>query len=128
MGANGLASQFVESLEPRQLLSVLAFAPQQTFAVGVSPQAVASGDFNNDGNADLAFANDTVPGQIDVLLGNGNGTFAPAQSIALGQNATSSATSDFNDDGNTDLAVGEAPGVVAILLGNGNGTFQPAQT
>ena len=52
------------------------FGAATNFAVGTNPYSVAVGDFNRDGNPDLATANyDTGAAQrnVSVLLGNGSG-------------------------------------------------------
>ena len=50
--------------------------------VGSEPTAVAVGDFNGDGNQDLAVANYGSQ-SISVLLGNGNGTFTNGGTISF---------------------------------------------
>src|SRR5215210_7533338 len=51
-----------------------SFGAATNFAAGLDPEAVAVGDFNHDGNPDLAVAN--VSGDnVSVLLGTGNGSF-----------------------------------------------------
>jgi hypothetical protein len=100
-------------------------APQ--YPVGASPQAVAVGDFNGDGNLDVAVANST-DNTISVLLGNGDGTFrtqlvyktdiAP-EGIAVGRFDTSA-------NNYLDIAVtNSGSNLVSVFLGNGDGTFQP---
>ena len=46
-------------------------------AVGTEPYAVISGDFNSDGNIDLAVAN-SGSDNITILFGDGTGSFSPA--------------------------------------------------
>ena len=64
------------------------FQPPQVFAAGNLPGSVAAGDFNGDGRLDLAVTDSgsgfasglIVPGNVSILLGNGDGTFqAPEQ-------------------------------------------------
>jgi hypothetical protein len=80
-----------------------------------------SGDFNRDGNLDLAIVTDG----ISVLLGNGDGTFRKAGNYVQHGVGDSIVGADFNGDGILDLAVPVlAANNVEVLLGNGDGTFQ----
>ena len=74
------------------------------FAVGTSPRSVVVGDFNGDGVADLAIANNSSD-NVTVLLGNGAGGFSAATGIvfAVGTAPNYVAVGDFNGDGRTDL-------------------------
>jgi hypothetical protein len=107
---------------------------------GLTPAALGSGDFNNDGKLDLVTANSGIyesssSNSISVLLGNGNGTFATAVTYETGGcTPTSVLVGDFNGDGKLDIAVGDqvqgnscstSGGLISVLLGNGDGTFQP---
>jgi hypothetical protein len=101
------------------------FEPAQDFAVGGAPLAVSVGDFNGDGQQDLATANDQTL-TVSILLGNGDGTFEPAQNSAVGGPPRSITVGDFDSDGRQDLAT-DSGDSVSVLLGNGDGTFEPAQ-
>jgi FG-GAP-like repeat len=105
------------------------FKPAVTYPVGTAPVAVTSGDFNGDGKADLAVANngDATAGDdggVSILLGRGDGTFQPANNFAAGKNPFAIATADFNGDGRADLVLIDSSGV-GVLLGNGDGTLGP---
>ncbi len=102
-----------------------AFLTNTSAQSGVLAQSVAVGDFNGDGNLDLAVANGSGVNNVSIFLGNGKGTFQPGTTFTAGPNASSIAVGDFNGDGKLDLAVAGFGGItVSILLGNGDGTFQ----
>ena len=118
------------------------FNPETYLSGGVYAFSVAVGDFNGDGNLDLAVANQCSQnncnsGTVSVLLGNGDGTFQAARSYSTGgYEAYSVAAGDVNKDGKADLIVANGcqsanqctSGNIGVLLGNGDGTFQSAQT
>jgi len=67
---------------------------------------VAVGDFNNDGNSDLAVANHPRrTANLEVLLGNGDGSFGAPAAVEAPATITSLNTADVNRDGNPDLVV-----------------------
>jgi hypothetical protein len=73
-------------------------------AGGTTPRSVAVGDFNSDGELDLAVAN-TGSDNISILLGNGDGTFGTANTFATGEESFPSfiAVSDLDNDNVLDL-------------------------
>jgi hypothetical protein len=92
----------------------------------ISTIAVATGDFNADGNSDLASAN-WISGTVSILLGNGDGTFQSAVNYEVCMNPSYISLDDFDADGNVDLAVTNfGSDTVSFLLGNGDGTLHPA--
>ena len=113
-------AQTVVALPENGFLSVAGYS------AGSRPSQVVVGDFNGDGKADLAVANQNG-NNVSVLLGNGDGTFQAAVNYNTGTNSLSVAVGDFNGDGKADLAVADYNGNnVSVLLGNGDGTFRAA--
>ena len=98
-----------------------------TFAVGVQPSALSSGDFNGDGRVDLITSNsggDTVT----VLLSDGDGTFKRVDSSTGTAFPGFLTIGDFNGDGKMDAVVVTSYSNLIILLvyiplGNGDCTF-----
>jgi len=120
------------------LLAALAptLANAQTFvqpadsppATGQSPSVIVKGDFNNDGNVDLAILN-VVSNNVTVLLGNGAGgfTYASGSPFGTGSRPVSMSLGDCNRDGKLDLVVANASDhSITLLLGNGSGSFTQA--
>ena len=73
--------------------------------VGIRAGCMAWGDFNNDGNMDLAVTgyNGGDSGILRVYLGNGNGTFNPNYIEPVpewGRYWSAVAWGDYNNDGN----------------------------
>jgi hypothetical protein len=84
---------------------------------------VFAADVNGDGNVDLLATtlNAQSSTQLQVLLGNGDGTFTPSTTISNTGGVLQAM--DFNGDGKIDLLVASDSGILSLLLGNGDGTF-----
>ena len=122
-----LAASFVVAAllpaPPARALTPVTFTGPTNFAVGDGPNSVAVGDFNGDGDPDLAVANEFA-GSVSVLLGGTGGSFSAATNIATGGFPFSVAVGDFNGDGDPDLAVADAfDGIISVLLGSTGGSF-----
>ncbi|HTS38093.1 MAG TPA: VCBS repeat-containing protein [Candidatus Solibacter sp.] len=109
----------------------VTFGAPAFYPVGGAPVAVATDDFNNDGNLDLAVVNSDA-NTVSILLGNGDGTFQAAVKYTVGLNPVAITIVDINLDKKLDLAVAyegditaQQTGGISLLLGNGDGTFSP---
>jgi uncharacterized repeat protein (TIGR01451 family) len=102
----------------------LGFQPAVLYSSPLNVVSMAVGDFDGDGNPDLAV---TDSSGVSVLRGKGDGTFKAAVLYSAGTEPQSVVVGDFNGDGIPDLAaVSPQDGKVYVLLGNGDGTFQTA--
>jgi hypothetical protein len=99
--------------------------PSLTLPSGAGPTAIAVGDFNDDGFADLAVVNKNA-NTVSIFLGNGNETFQTPTTLVTGNAPTSIVAQAFNPNapGIIDLAVtNSTDNTLQIFLGNGKGTF-----
>ena len=100
-----------------------SFQPRTDIATDIDSVGLTVGDFNHDGNADIAVANQ-ISNNVNIFLGNGNGTFQAKRTLSTMQGPTCLGVGDFNGDGVDDLAVGSTEGdLVNIYLSNGSGAF-----
>src|SRR5437870_98900 len=72
--------------------------------VGHGPFTEVLGDFNSDGELDLAVVN-LNDNTVTILFGNGDGTFSTATSPVIVNQPGVIVTADFNGDGRLDFAI-----------------------
>jgi hypothetical protein len=102
-------------------------------AIGGSASAVAAGDLNHDGRADLVIP-DYQSGmmvdsdQVEIFLSTSSG-FVAAPPLTSGVGTSDATIADFDADGHPDLAIANAvDDTLTIFLGDGTGSFTDAGT
>src|SRR5262249_58864658 len=110
------------------------FQAAVSYTVGLGPQAVVAGDWDTDGDLDLATANYGSL-SVTILRNAGDGTFTGAGSVAVGTRPRDLVAGDFDGDGDLDLVTagywffyGLNNPLVKVFLGQGDGTFTAVAT
>jgi hypothetical protein len=107
-------------------LGGLAPGPGSPYAVEF-PKSMAVGDFDQDGNQDIAAANHGFgSGAVTILRGDGQGRFPLKYAQSIYGTPESVAAEDIDLDGQLDLVVGYEIGAVGVFVGTGLGYFRQA--
>ena len=102
-----------------------AWANHRTGSI-IAPELLVAGDFNHDGNIDLA-VNCTGFDVVAILLGDGQGGFTLAGHFPTDTLVKGLDVGDVNGDGNLDLVTATNWGYDEdVLLGDGLGSFHVA--
>ena len=100
--------------------------PAQNIFVGTRPSGVAAGDFDGDGDVDLATTVDD-PDRMVVLLNSGAGqyTLGPSAFLPASSSPQDVIGGDLDGDGDVDLAVAlrDPVGSVVVMINSGAATF-----
>jgi hypothetical protein len=108
--------------------STVGISHQQNQTLAGWQVAMASGDFNGDGNPDITVVSQN-PSSVSVFLGNFSGSLDPGPTYPVGNAPAGIVAADFNGDGLLDLAITNAQdNTITILIGNGDGTFRQGTT
>jgi len=105
------------------------FGEPSTTPVETAATDMESGDFDGDGDTDLALVG-YYSEDLQVLLNDGSGNLAPGFSALLGDWGHCVSAGDLDGDGVLDLGVGtdDYDGELKLFTGNGDGTFTMGQT
>jgi hypothetical protein len=101
-----------------------AFRKAASYEVDLFAFSVDAGDFDRDGDPDLAVASSTT-GTLSVLENRGNGRFGKPAEYRVGGGASFVEAADLNGDRRPDLAVADVEAdSVSVLLNRGDGAFR----
>jgi hypothetical protein len=120
-GSGSSIVPFVWSFTTLSKPSNSVFNKTDTTVVGNGPIKIITGDFDGDGNIDLAVTN-ASSNTVSILKNNGAGIFNVSSENSVGSSPCGLVAGDFDNDGDLDLAVDNGPSVT-IFKNNGNGTF-----
>jgi large repetitive protein len=106
------------------------FLPRLEYNVGFEPNGLTVADLTGNGEADLLVSNPL--GDVQVLMGNGNGTFQPVQNLdqqvslaVYAPNGTTPAAFIFTDKLTDQLIVQTVGGVTTVLGDASTGLISP---
>ena len=106
------------------------FLPPTEYDVGFEPDGLTVANLNANGSADLLISNPL--GDVQVLIGNGDGTFRPVQNLdkqvslaVYASNGSTPAAFIFADQLTDQLVVRTAAGVTTVLGNAASGLISP---
>jgi hypothetical protein len=91
---------------------------------GQASNDILVGDFDGDGNADLA---GTAGSTMHVYFGDGSGGFEEGPEISVNSSPIAGKSVDIDEDGYDDLIVVNTSGTTSVVLSNGDRSFQSQQ-
>ncbi|UCE27623.1 MAG: T9SS type A sorting domain-containing protein [Candidatus Coatesbacteria bacterium] len=103
------------------------FTSQPQFGEGATC-SLSWGDFDNDGDLDMAVGNNAKPdhgveGQNYLYVNEGDLNFTAREEFGTLNSSLSVAWADYDNDGDLDLAVGNTGEKNELYMNNGDGTF-----
>ncbi|MBF9239809.1 VCBS repeat-containing protein [Hymenobacter sp. BT683] len=102
-----------------------AFGGTGQMAVTGTPQSLAVGDFDGDGDLDVATAS-KAGNQVSISLNDGVGNFGNPVNVPTVGEPTGLAVGDLDADGDLDLVVANSlANTAGLLLNNGTAAFTP---
>ncbi len=101
--------------------------PASALPSSSSPQDLIAGDFDGDGDADLAVAVRDPVGSVIIMANGGTGLFSNIGTYPVGDRPRGLSAADLEGDGDIDLAVANRDSNSAsVLTNNGAATFTVA--
>jgi hypothetical protein len=104
------------------------FMPQTRTSCGPFPFYLATGDFDGNGDLDLASiygASGSTTGFVCLAVGRGDGTFDPGVLYGISFQPAYLVSGDFDGDGLDDLVAGGIGSGLSVLLGKSDGSLAP---
>ena len=86
----------------------MAFTPRDPVGVDTAPAALAIGDINGDGRADIVAAGQS--GVVSLVMNGADGSFAPPVTVTAGGPAPVVVLADIDLDNRLDLVIATATG------------------
>lgn len=99
-----------------------------TLSTGDSPNGLTSADVDGDTILDL-ISTEHTDGDLNIFIGNGDGTFQSATTIAAGIGTNAVEAADIDGDSDVDLiSVENSSHQLSVFTNDGSGSFQLAYT